>query len=357
MTGRFYARVEAIGLACRMHGLLRFVRRPHVVVGSRSDHHDNPLQLWLALFGALLVGAMPCRARAELSEPADQLVVPFAAGGLTDVPARVFGDDVVRRRSARTSWSRTRPAASGTIGAPCVARRARRLHAARQFGRRCAEPSLRAGAVHPIDDFAQIGWIVDGPPLVLVIDAELPYKTLAELVADAKANPKKLSFGTSGPASSPAMALALLNALAKTEIVGVPYRGSGEAARAVTGGQIQGVFTFYSQAKPLADDGKLRALAVASPNGLPDWPDVPTFPELGYKIDFRGFVGLAAPAKTPKPVIEYLNKQLNAVVQTDLFKKRMASSACRCRPPPTTRRKSTKRYIREKSSSRARSPS
>ena len=103
----------------------------------------------------------------------------------------------------------------------------------------------------------------------------------------------------------------------------MPYRGSGEAARAVTGGQIQGVFTFYSQAKPLVDDGKLRALAVAAPKRLPDWPNVPTFAELGYKIDFRGFVGLAAPAKTPKPVIDYLNKQVNAVVQTDLFKKRM----------------------------------
>ena len=105
------------------------------------------------------------------------------------------------------------------------------------------------------------------------------------------------------------MALAQLNAAAKTEIVGVPYRGSGDAARAVAGGAIQGAFTFFSQAKPLVDDGKVRALAVAAPTRIPAWPDVPTFTELGYKIDFRGFVGLAAPAKTPKPIVEYLNKQ------------------------------------------------
>jgi tripartite-type tricarboxylate transporter receptor subunit TctC len=119
------------------------------------------------------------------------------------------------------------------------------------------------------------------------------------------------------------MALALLNSAAGTDIVAVPYRGSGDAARAVAGGAIQGVFAFYSQAKPLVDDGKVRALAVAAPKRIAAWPDVPTFQDLGYKIDFRGFVGLAAPAKTPKPIVEYLSKQLHAVVQSDAFKSRM----------------------------------
>jgi tripartite-type tricarboxylate transporter receptor subunit TctC len=177
----------------------------------------------------------------------------------------------------------------------------------------------------PVDDFAQIGWIVDGPPLVAIVNVGEPYKTLAEMIAASKADPKSVSFGTSGPASGPHMALALLNAAANTQIVAVPYRGSGDAARAVAGGQVQGVFAFYSQAKPLVDDGKVRALAVAGPSRIPAWPDVPTFNELGYKIDFRGFVGLSAPVKTPKPIVELLNKQLNAVVQSDDFKKRMAA--------------------------------
>ena len=155
-----------------------------------------------------------------------------------------------------------------------------------------------------IDDFAMIGMIAEGPPLVLVIDAKLPYKSLAELVADAKVNPTKISFGTSGPATSPAIALTQLNSLAKTAIVGVPYRGSGEAARNVAAGGIDGTFAYYSQAKPLSDDGKLRALAVASPHRIAAWPDVPTMEELGYpNFDHRGFVGLAAPAKTPTPII------------------------------------------------------
>jgi tripartite-type tricarboxylate transporter receptor subunit TctC len=175
-----------------------------------------------------------------------------------------------------------------------------------------------------IDDFAMIGMIVEGPPLVLIIDAALPYKSLAELLADAQAQPKKLSFGTSGPATSPAMALAQLNALAKTEIAGVPYRGSGEAARNVAGGGIQGAFAFYAQAKPLADDGKVRALAIASPRRIATWPQVPTMEELGFpNFDYGGFVGLAAPAKTPAPIVDYLNKQLNDVVQSQAFRSRM----------------------------------
>jgi tripartite-type tricarboxylate transporter receptor subunit TctC len=119
------------------------------------------------------------------------------------------------------------------------------------------------------------------------------------------------------------MALAQLNKAAGVQIVGVPYRGSGEAAREVASGAIQGVFTFYAQGKPLVDDGKVRALAVAAPTRLAGWPDVPTFKELGYDIDFRGFVGLAAPAKTPKPIIDYLNKVTNEVANSDLFKQRM----------------------------------
>jgi tripartite-type tricarboxylate transporter receptor subunit TctC len=175
-----------------------------------------------------------------------------------------------------------------------------------------------------IDDFEMIGMIVEGPPLVLIIDAAMPYKSLDELLADARANPNKISFGTSGPATSPAMALAQLNDLAKTQIAGVPYSGSGEAARNVSPSGVQGAFAFYAQAKPLADGGKVRALAIASPQRIATWSEVPTMQELGFpNFDYRGFVGLAAPAKTARPIIAYLNKQLNDVVQSEEFRSRM----------------------------------
>ncbi len=252
-------------------------------------------------------------------------VVPFAAGGLTDVPARVVAA-MMQERMGQNVVVDNKPGGSGVIGGSYAAR---------------AEPdgyTLLANSLadtqnlhyipvpySAVNDFAMIGMIVEGPPLVLIVNAALPYRSLAELIADAKANPKKVSFGTSGPATSPAIALTQLNSLAGTEIVGVPYRGSGEAARSVAAvGEIQGTFAFYSQAKPLADDGKLRALAVAGSHRIASWPDVPTMGELGFpNFDHRGFVGLAAPAKTPASIIAYLNKHLNEVIQTETFRKRM----------------------------------
>ena len=283
-------------------------------------------RLGLHLMGGLLASlALVAGAQAQkYPDRAITMIVPFAPGGLTDVPARVLAA-MLPKEVGQNVVVENKTGGTGTIGVAYVARSV-------PDGYTLLANSLSdAQNLHfmplPYDtvgDFAEIGWIVDGPPVVLIIDANLPYKTLAEFVAGAKANPDKISFGTSGPASSPAMAIAQINKAAGINIVGVPYRGSGEAARAVAGGAIQGVFTFYSQGKPLVDDGKVRALAVAAPQRIAGWPDVPTFAELGYKIDFRGFVGLSAPAKTPKPIIEFLNQKLNAVVQSEAFKSRMA---------------------------------
>jgi tripartite-type tricarboxylate transporter receptor subunit TctC len=277
--------------------------------------------------GALLAGAYlaPSAQAQNYPNRPITMIVPFPAGGLTDVPARVAAA-MMSEKIGQNVVVENKTGATGTIGAAFAAR-------ATPDGYTLFANSLAdAQNVHfvtinysPVGDFVQIGWIVDGPPVVAIVHAGTPYKTLADMIAASKADPKNVSFGTSGPASSPHMALALLNQAAKTDIVAVPYRGSGDAARAVAGGAIQGVFAFYSQAKPLVDDGKVRALAVAAPARIPAWPNVPTFQELGYKIDFRGFVGLSAPVKTPKPIVDYLNKQLNAVVQSEDFKKRMAA--------------------------------
>jgi tripartite-type tricarboxylate transporter receptor subunit TctC len=281
----------------------------------------------LPLFAALIAGTVWAGKAPAQDYPTRPItvIVPFAAGGLTDVPARAMAT-MMSQTIGQNVVVENKTGASGTIGAAFAAR-------ANPDGYMLLANSLADAQnghfltlnYNPIDDFSQIGWIVDGPPLVAIVSAKLPYKTLAELMAGARANPKALSFGTSGPASSPGMALAMLNAAAKTSIVGVPYRGSGEAAQAVSGGQLSGVFTYFSQAKPLVDSGQVRALAVAAPTRIPAWPDIPTFQELGMDIDFRGFVGLSVPVKTPKPVVALLNAKLNEVVQSKEFKSRMAA--------------------------------
>ncbi len=279
-----------------------------------------------AVFGILFAAAIGAAIAQPQNYPNRTItfIVPFAPGGLTDVPARILAA-MLQERIGQNIVIDNKPGGSGIVGGKFAARAAPDGYTL--FANSVADTqNLHYMPVpyNAIDDFAMIGMIAEGPPLVLIIDARLPYKSLAELVAAARANPDKISFGTSGPATSPAIALTQLNALANTKIVGVPYRGSGEAARNVAAGGIEGAFAFYAQAKPLADDGKLRALAVASPQRIATWPDVPTMAELGYpNVDFRGFVGLAAPAKTPSAVIAFLNQQLNEVVQSEPFRQRM----------------------------------
>ena len=286
----------------------------------------RPLRLGLPLLSALLAGLLlPATAGAQTyPDHPITVIVPFAVGGLTDVPVRVLAG-MLQERIGQTIIVENKPGGSGTLGGAYAARAAPDGYTL--FANSIADAQNLYFIPVPynaIDDFAMIGMIVEGPPLVLIVDAALPYKSLAGLLTDAKANPNKISFGTSGPATSPAMALAQLNALAKTEIVGVPYAGSGEAARNVSPSGVQGAFAFYAQAKPLADGGKVRALAVARPQRIATWSDVPTMQELGFpNFDYDGFVGLAAPAKTPQPIVTYLNKQLNGVVQSKEFRSRM----------------------------------
>ena len=288
---------------------------------------------WLLAFGVLLAANAFTHAQESYPSRPITVVVPFPAGGLTDVPARLAAA-MLQEKLGQGVVIENRTGGSGVIGATYGARAVPDGYTL--FANSVADTQnlhYLPITYSPIDDFAQIGWIVDGPPLVLIVNAQVPVKTLAELIADAKANPGKYSFGTSGPASSPGLTVVQFNSMANIKITAVPYRGSGDAAAAVAGGAaVQGAFTFFSQAKPLVDTGKVRVLAVASPKRIADWPDVPTMTEQGFKIDSRGFVGLAAPAKTPKPILAALNKHLNDVVQSEAFKTRMA--ALGMAPPP-----------------------
>jgi tripartite-type tricarboxylate transporter receptor subunit TctC len=283
-------------------------------------------RLWFPAFAALVFSLVFATAASAQNYPnrAITFVVPFAAGGLSDVPARVLAA-VMQERMGASIVVENKTGGSGVIGASHVLR-------SEPDGYTILVNALAdvqnlhyiPVAYDSVNDFALIGKVTEGPPLVLIIDAKLPYKALPELIADAKANPNKLSFGTSGPASSPVIALTQLNVAAGTKIQDVPYRGSGQAASSVVTGAIQGTFTFYSSAKPLVDGGQARALAVAGAERLAGWPDVPTMGELGFPgFDHRGFVGLAAPAKTPPQVIALLNKQLNEAINSDAFKTRM----------------------------------
>ncbi len=284
--------------------------------------------LSLSLFGAILISiAMIVGAQAQTypNRPIT-FVVPFAPGGLSDVPGRLLAAEM-QERIGQSIVVENKPGASGVIGATYVWR-------AKPDGYTLLVNALAdvqnlhylAVPYDPVKDFTLIGMITDGPPLVLIVNAKLPYKSVAALIADAKANPAKVSFATSGPATSPAIAVTQLNALAGTKIVGAPYRGSALAAAAAMTGEVQAAFVFYSNARPLHDDGRVRALAVASAKRIANWPEIPTMAEQGFSgIEHSGFVGLAAPPNTPASIVTFLNMHLNDAVNSASFRRRIES--------------------------------
>jgi tripartite-type tricarboxylate transporter receptor subunit TctC len=148
---------------------------------------------------------------------------------------------------------------------------------------------------------------------VLVVHPSLPVKSVAELVAYAKANPSKLNYSSAGIGNTIHLAGELFNHSAGVAIVHVPYNSGAEATTAVLGGQVQMTFVNITGLPPLIADGKLRALAVTGPKRLAQLPDVPTMVESGYP-DFivRAFFGIAAPAGVPAPIVDKLNATINA---------------------------------------------
>lgn len=253
------------------------------------------------------------------------LVVPYPAGGLSDRAVRVVATEM-QKRLGQSVVVENKPGGSGTIGASQVLRAAPDGYTLLV---NATGDVIRMNYIKvPYDilnDFAQIGMIAEGPPMVLVIKPTAPFKTVPELIAYARANPGKLNFGSSGPGTGPATAIVQFNKLAKTNIIDVPYRGVSQAAMSVMSGDIDGAFVYLGNAKPLADGGKLRALGVTTANRSSAWPDLPTLIETGLRgFDINGFVGLAAPAKTPPDVVAKLNQTLNEVVNEKSFRDQFA---------------------------------
>ncbi|MEP7328683.1 MAG: tripartite tricarboxylate transporter substrate binding protein [Betaproteobacteria bacterium] len=267
-----------------------------------------------AIAMVLLSGAVS--AQGTYPDKPIRLIVPFAPGGVTDTSGRLIAEGLSKRLGQQVVVE-NKPGASGNIGTQMVAAAAPDGYTlVLAFdGTMVINPHVFATV--PFDtlkDFAPIGKIGDAI-LILVAYPAFPGKTLAEVIAISKKDPKGVSYGTSGIGGTPHIAGELLNQRTGANLVHVPYKGGGQAMSDALGGQIPLVYTAVAGAVGHVKSGKLTGIAVSSRQRASSLPDVPTFIEAGVAdFEVSSWVGILAPAKTPRPIVDRLNRELNALL-------------------------------------------
>ena len=238
-----------------------------------------------------------------------RLIVPFAAGGTTDIVARVVAEGL-GRELGQAVVVENRGGGGGSIGADALARSTPDGYTlgVATVSTMATNPATNPkNPYNPLKDFAPITNMVNVPN-VLTVNPAVPAKTTAEFIALLKANPGKYSYASSGAGGIGHLDGELFKSLTKTDMVHVPYRGSGPALNDVIAGQVNAQFDNLPSSMPHIQAGKLRALAVAAPKRLPTLPDVPTFAEGGLpEMDNMAWYGLVAPAGTPQAVIDRIH--------------------------------------------------
>jgi tripartite-type tricarboxylate transporter receptor subunit TctC len=273
---------------------------------------------------ALGLGAGAAMAQAWPAKPVT-LVVPFPAGGTTDVLARALADKL-QPVLGQPVIVESKPGAGATLGADYVAKSKPDGH------------TLLVGAVHhtiatsvykklPYDfqkDFAPVTTVALVPNVLVVNAAATPATNVAELVARVKAEPGKLAYGSNGNGTAQHLIGTQFQNMTGTQLLHVPYKGSGPLTTDLLGAQIAMSFDTVTPVLQHIKGGKLRALAVTTAKRSSALPDVPTLDEAGLKgFDIGTWFGVLAPAATPKDIVARLNAEMVKVIQSPEFRKRM----------------------------------
>ena len=275
------------------------------------------------VLAALLLAAFATgEAKAFYPERAIRIVVPFAPGGGTDVVARTLAQEMAKDLGVSVIIE-NKPGAGTIIGTQAVA-----VSAADGYTllmgtfSHAVNSSLSANLPYdPHKDFAAVALIARSFNMV-VVNPKSPLQTMADLIAAAKANPDKLSYGTFGVGTSAHLAGELFKDMAKVNLTAVPYKGAAPAITDLIGGQIQVMFTTVASAASLVEAGQLRAIAVTSAERSPAFPKLPTVAEAGVPgYAAESWYGLFAPARTPADIVERLNKSAALAVQSAPFKR------------------------------------
>ena len=273
-----------------------------------------------------ILGLAAAPVSAQYPERTVTLIVPYSAGGATDVIGRVLAQKLGEALGKPVIVD-NRAGAGGNIGAAAVAKAApdgyTLLMGALTSHSIIATLEKDTVTYNLEKDFIPIS-IAGTVPLVFVVNPGVPAKTLPELIAFAKSKPDQVTFASSGPGAPQRMAAELFARREGLKLVHVPYKGSGPAMTDLVGGQVQMMVETVPAAISFIKAGKLRALAVATRERVPMLSDVPSAAEQGLKdFEVSSMFGVLAPAKTPKPIVDRLNAELQKILQMPDVKEKM----------------------------------
>ena len=280
----------------------------------------------IALLASALI-ALSGGALAQSDYPAKpiKLVVPFPPAGGTDALSRAIAQSI----TSNTKWTLVvdnRPGAGGNVGLDATAKAAPDGYtiAMGQTANLAVNPALYPSIpFDPLKDFAPIA-LISSQPLILVVNANSPYKTLKDLVDAAKKEPGKVNMASSSNGTIGHIGGELFQRRAGIKMTHVPYKGAGAAVTDLMGGSVDCFFGNTQAVGGLVTSGRLRALAVTSPQRLANFPSVPTVAELGYPgFEASTWSGLVAPANTPPAIVARLNAEANKALGTSEMKQKL----------------------------------
>ena len=272
---------------------------------------------------ALLGGGLKAQAESPYPNHAVRWIVPYAAGGATDVLSRLVCQHL-SEHFGQPFVVENKPGAGSNIGTQAVIASAPDgytllLTSTANAINASFDPTLPfdfAKGIVPVAGVARI-------PLVLVVNNDLPVHSIAEFIAYAKANPGKLSIASSGIGTSLHLSGELFKAMAGVQFVHVPYRGSAPGLTDVMSGQIQGMFDNVTSSFEFARTGKLRALGVTTKERSDTLPDIPPISDTLPGYETSSFYGVGAPHDTPQEIVDLLNKEINAALADPTIKQRL----------------------------------
>ena len=280
---------------------------------------------WL-LCAALVAVASVAQAQTWPSRPI-KMIVPTGPGAATDVMARMMADSVSRTLGQQIVVENL-PGASGLIAHQAAARATADGYTflfSNTSGLASNPVTFKTIPYDPAKDFTPVAMVVDFGPQMLSVNAEVPVKTVADLIAHAKANPGKLSYAVDVTAGAAPIAARLLNKRANLGMVEVPYRSAAQMAQDVASGTIPVLISSMAAANAMVQAGKIRRVALSSSKRFPPLPDLPTIGETVPGVAMDGWFVVVAPVGVPAEAVKRMNETIGEFLKGDEINKRLAA--------------------------------